>query len=497
MAQQLKLRRGGEVSHLAFTGAMGEPTFNTESKSLHMHDGTTPGGIPQKLLVSVSDFGADKSGATSVSSAFEAAHDALPSAGGMIFVPRGVYLLGTALTFTKPVLLCGEGHTAVAGGVAPSQIYKGSAINGPGIVFEGLCSGMVRVGVEGKAGNGGDGVQFLNGRSVLRDVSVHRMGRDGIRVGSDSTTFAYNCNHGDHSHVICRENGRYGYYLNDGYYMNDQSLGANVNSIRSSHFDCTANGSDGIRIEGAWYNCIETALCQVNDGYGINIVNSGGTNIGARYNYISGGDHNEGNALGEIRNTGFNTVLCGVTPGGDASGLIEAGINTIVVSPGLSQFDALRVTNFLTTERPTTGTLDFPLIVKVFGNSNNGRGGGVEIQVPNGSGTARAAGRIAAAQTTTNTDYLSFFTNDAGVMTETIRIDASLEAMFSAVASFMSLGRPGNEFKNAYLTGEVYIDGDRIIRERQAAIADSSGGDEQAKINAILAALRAHGLIAT
>lgn len=37
----------------------------------------------------------------------------------------------------------------------------------------------------------------------------------------------------------------------------------------------------------------------------------------------------------------------------------------------------------------------------------------------------------------------------------------------------------------------------QVVGPQQSAIADSVGGDEQAKINAILAALRAHGLIAT
>lgn len=42
----------------------------------------------------------------------------------------------------------------------------------------------------------------------------------------------------------------------------------------------------------------------------------------------------------------------------------------------------------------------------------------------------------------------------------------------------------------------VHVGGQQVLSGQQAAIADSAGGDETARINAILAALRSHGLIA-
>jgi hypothetical protein len=45
--------------------------------------------------------------------------------------------------------------------------------------------------------------------------------------------------------------------------------------------------------------------------------------------------------------------------------------------------------------------------------------------------------------------------------------------------------------------GGIAINGTRVVNVQQSAISNSVGGDEQAKINSILAALRAHGLIAT
>lgn len=45
--------------------------------------------------------------------------------------------------------------------------------------------------------------------------------------------------------------------------------------------------------------------------------------------------------------------------------------------------------------------------------------------------------------------------------------------------------------------GTYWLQGTQVLGARQAAIADSAGGDEQDRINAILGALRSHGLIAT
>lgn len=42
----------------------------------------------------------------------------------------------------------------------------------------------------------------------------------------------------------------------------------------------------------------------------------------------------------------------------------------------------------------------------------------------------------------------------------------------------------------------VYVAGQQVLAARQPAIRDSAGGDERARINAILSALRAHGIIA-
>jgi hypothetical protein len=44
MAKQVQLRRGTNVQHNVFTGAEGEVTYNTDTKTLITHDGSTVGG---------------------------------------------------------------------------------------------------------------------------------------------------------------------------------------------------------------------------------------------------------------------------------------------------------------------------------------------------------------------------------------------------------------------------------------------------------------------
>jgi hypothetical protein len=44
MATQLKLRQGNEKENSLYIGALGELTYDTEQRELHVHDGTNPGG---------------------------------------------------------------------------------------------------------------------------------------------------------------------------------------------------------------------------------------------------------------------------------------------------------------------------------------------------------------------------------------------------------------------------------------------------------------------
>lgn len=45
MSRQIQIRRGTTAAHSTFIGAVGEITFDTDTKTLRVHDGITPGGI--------------------------------------------------------------------------------------------------------------------------------------------------------------------------------------------------------------------------------------------------------------------------------------------------------------------------------------------------------------------------------------------------------------------------------------------------------------------
>ncbi|MDQ8757943.1 glycosyl hydrolase family 28-related protein [Sphingosinicella sp. LHD-64] len=60
----------------------------------------------------------------------------------------------------------------------------------------------------------------------------------------------------------------------------------------------------------------------------------------------------------------------------------------------------------------------------------------------------------------------------------------------------VDLGFAGQSFRDAYLSGTLKVDSVQVVSSQQPPITDAKGGDEVPKINAILAALRAHGLIA-
>lgn len=54
-----------------------------------------------------------------------------------------------------------------------------------------------------------------------------------------------------------------------------------------------------------------------------------------------------------------------------------------------------------------------------------------------------------------------------------------------------------NSFKVDFEAGLLFLNNTQVLKEQEPAISDSVGGDEQAKINEILTAMRNHGLIAT
>lgn len=128
MASELKHRRGTTAQHSVFTGAVGEFTYDTDKKSIVLHDGSTMGGIPgggflqsgtgaasrsveSKLreFVSVKDFGAVGDGVTNDTTAIANAI----ATGKSVFFPKGTYLTGLQTISTVGQMIFGEGQGSV------------------------------------------------------------------------------------------------------------------------------------------------------------------------------------------------------------------------------------------------------------------------------------------------------------------------------------------------------------------------------------------------
>ncbi|AKO60925.1 tail fiber protein [Pseudoalteromonas phage H101] len=69
--------------------------------------------------------------------------------------------------------------------------------------------------------------------------------------------------------------------------------------------------------------------------------------------------------------------------------------------------------------------------------------------------------------------------------------------VYPSVDATYDIGIGGYTWRRLQLSDGVFVGGTKVTGSQQVAISDSVGGDESAKINSILAALRAHGLIAT
>ena len=133
MSGQLQLRRGTTAQNNAFTGAVGELTYNTDDGGLISHDGVTAGGysgggylyapgaavtnVQAKLQesVSVKDYGAVGDGVANDTAAFTSAG----AASNNLTVPKGTYLLSTTPTLNNVLLsIAADATLTGAGGAA-------------------------------------------------------------------------------------------------------------------------------------------------------------------------------------------------------------------------------------------------------------------------------------------------------------------------------------------------------------------------------------------
>jgi len=276
-------RLANEMYH-RFTGAL-NALSNADQKDAALAELLATTGD----VFNVKSFGAKGDGATDDSTAIQAAHDALPSFGGIIFCPPGNYLIKSTLALSKRIRFSGAGRSILTSTAALTRIIKASTLNGAGIKVTGSndSNGSVLEGfvLDGESGNGGDGIAVENNRTEVANVTVQNQGRDGIRIGADTAT---NVNLWSIQNCRVSSNGRHG--LN----IDDPSGVPDVNGGTVVHLDSIWNAGDGVRIGKAVINSFFGVTVQVNTGAGIRLT------ANAVANRFFGGDWDEGNVGGDL-----------------------------------------------------------------------------------------------------------------------------------------------------------------------------------------------------
>ena len=400
-----------------------------------------------KETVSVKDFGAVGDGVTDDTAAFTAAISAAPSTGQRIYVPAGTYLISSKLTLNKEILLFGDGCSQNTGDDAATKIIKAAGMTTALIDVTSASISIEHIGFEGVTGNTGDGIHVKGSRCALRNVSAHKMGQDGIRIGGDADE---NCNLFVLDRVFTRNNGRHGVYIHDTL----ATGGPDTNGGLINLLESASNGGDGLKMENAWYNTVTGCVPQGNTGYGINIVcGPGPSYIGSRYHTIVGGDQNEGNAAGEVYNSGYACVFLGTdytdfTDVGKFTSFVGAQ-NTQIYSATFNSTDG-GTDDGAVLAKGSLGSTIYPVRVRNTSNAANGRGVGLEFQPPDATNSYRTGGRIRVQQATTNQDRMILSVNESGSQVDFLDLNPNGDYVAPGTDNTISSGSPSARWSKIF-----------------------------------------------
>ena len=268
-------------------------------------------------VFNVKAYGAVGNGSHDDTAAINSAIAAIPSTGGTVFFPAGVYLISSGLS-SGSVTTTFEG----AGGVidtgsrrASTTILKAAAMNATAISLVSNGSGVVGLQIDGQAGNSGDGILINTNRAWCRDVTVSNMGRYGIFIGGSNST---NSNSWILDHVLVSTNVSHGLFVDSSSY--DAGAGLSMNVVANS------NGGDGFRFDREQADLLLHCVSEGNTGAGVHFVN-------AQRSSVVGGDY-EANATNQnisIESTASDILI---QPNTVTGTITNSSTTTMALIPG-------------------------------------------------------------------------------------------------------------------------------------------------------------------
>src|SRR6266581_3744745 len=155
----------------------------------------------KNLFVNVKDYGATGDGTTDDATAIQNAINALPSGGGIVYIPTGTYKLTAALTITTDVFLRGAGASATILNQTSTTAHGIYALTARRMSFEDF-----QLNGPGKGTGSGTGIYLdTTGSAVAQcqfsNVMIQQFGVDGIYLNTPIATVLSNVrsqNHGQH-----------------------------------------------------------------------------------------------------------------------------------------------------------------------------------------------------------------------------------------------------------------------------------------------------------
>lgn len=488
-----------------------------------------------KGYASVKDFGAVGDGVTDDHQAIQDAIDAITPTGGTVFFPRGRYLIGDQLNVssTYPVNLIGEqfGQHYDKDDDAPALLVGGDMINclveysAPdssqrGVHGAGIVRGLAFLDPTNPSSNGEPGTRSITAALHLRDFSeglVEDCVFQWINGSAIRTEFAVMstikgcrvrfCGSGANAAIhlagatlaaatqsFLIEDTRLEVCYSD-YYLDAQTTGPDYNQIsdivvRECFFEAAtveypASNNTFVRmgvqrflIAGCSFNRVLADAVMIPASgrgqiMGCNFANDAAANrsilvAGARCSVVGNLFEDAGTAHC-IEVTGVQNLIADNEFYYSGSVYIEGRGN---------QFNSNQITNTTATSTGYFLTL----------------GGGGEQAVGNqfqGNGSNPGVGGIIAyGQDLVAANYFDRWTSTNPAIR---RESANAEIYGNTFRAGAT-----NYSQSVASTGGVTVDGTKVVGDQQSAIAsDSSGAANQGTVNAILDALRAHGLIAT